>query len=418
MPPTPPREVVMSTGPAGGSYAEFGERYREFFARHGIRLRLLSSAGAVENLARLRDSRSGVSIGFAQSGLTTTTESPGLLSLGTICYEPLWFFYRGDIEFDHDMHGLRGKKISVGAQGSGGRALAAELLKRSGIDRKLAEWLPYTPEEAEQKLRAGEIQAALMVASWDSPVVRRLLAADDIAVADFPRADAYVALYPYLDKLVLPAGVGDLAKDHPPADVRLLAPKASLIVRSDLHRAIQYLLLDAASQIHSGPGIFQKAGQFPALESIDLPLSDSARQFYKSGRPLLQRYLPIWLSVLVQQILVLLIPIAGVLYPMFRLAPASYAWLMRRRVFRLYRELKFLEGQLERRGPRQDVSELLTRLDELEQRAQHSKVPAAFAQMLYTLRMHAALVRERLVKASHADAGSRDKRRCDAGACE
>lgn len=397
----------MSTGPAGGSYAEFGERYKEFFARHGIKLRLLPSAGAVENLARLRDSHSGVSIGFAQSGLTNTIQAPELLSLGTICYEPLWFFYRGDIEFDHDMHGLRGKKISVGAQGSGGRALAAELLKRSGIDPDLAEWLPYTPEEAEQKLRAGEIQAALMVASWDSPVVRRLLAADDIAVADFPRADAYVALYPYLDKLMLPAGVGDLAKDHPPADVRLLAPKASLIVRSDLHRAIQYLLLDAASQIHSSPGIFQKAGQFPALESIDLPLSDSARQFYKSGRPLLQRYLPIWLSVLVQQILVLLIPIAGVLYPMFRLAPACYAWLMRRRVFRLYRELKFLEGQLERRGAHQDMSDLLTRLDELEQRAQHSKVPAAFAQMLYTLRMHAALVRERLVKASHADANSR-----------
>ena len=52
-----------------------------------------------------------------------------------------------------------------------------------------------------------------------------------------------------------------------------VAPKASLVVRNDLHPAIQYLLLEAATEIHSGPGMFRKAGQFPAAESIDLPLS-------------------------------------------------------------------------------------------------------------------------------------------------
>ena len=400
--PRLPRVVVMSTGPAGGSYAEFGERYQKFFARAGIELRLLPSAGGVENLAHLRDPHSGVSIGFAQGGLTNASQSPDLLSLGTICYEPLWFFYRGEMQLSHDLQALRGKRISIGAPGSGGRALAAELLTRSGIDPQLAEWLPYTPEEAEKKLLAGEIQAALMVASWDSPVVRRLLASADVSVANFPRANAYVALYPYLEKLILPAGVGNLAKDRPPADVQLLAPKASLIVRKDLHPAIQYLLLDAATQIHSGPGIFHKAGQFPALESIDLPLGDTARQYHESGRPWLQRYLPIWLAVLVRQVLVLLIPVVGLLYPLLRLAPALYAWAMRRRIYRLYKELKSLETQLEKRAARQDVSDLRARLDELERRAQHFHVPAAFAQMLYTLRIHAGLVRERLEKAAQS----------------
>ena len=68
----------------------------------------------------------------------------------------------------------------------------------------------------------------------------------------------------------------------------MLAPKGSLAVRADLHPAIQHLLLSAAVQIHSQPGVFQKAGQFPAAETIDVPLSEEAQRFYKTGRSFLQ----------------------------------------------------------------------------------------------------------------------------------
>lgn len=365
--PTPPRTVVMSTGPEGSAYAAFGERYREIFAREGIQLQLLASAGAVENLARLNDPRSGVSVAFVQGGTTDQERSPDLASLGTLFYEPLWFFYRN-----------------------------VDLTR--GIDRGIAELLPYPPQTAGEKLMAGEIEAALMLTSWDAPIVRRLLGAEDVGLVSFPRADAYVALYPFLNKLVLPAGVGDLAKNRPPKDASVLAPKASLAVRGDLHPAIQYLLLDAASQIHGGPGIFQKAGQFPAPESSDLPLSDSARQFYKSGRPFFQRYLPFWLAVLAGQLLVLLILVIGVVYPILRFVPTLYGWAMRRRIFRLYGELKYLETELERRAADKSVEDLSARLDRLEERANHFRMPMAFTHMLYTLRDHISLVRARLQK--------------------
>ena len=65
----------------------------------------------------------------------------------------------------------------------------------------------------------------------------------------------------------------------------VFTPKVNQVMHKDLHPAIQYLLLDAAVRIHSRPDIFQHANQFPAAESIDLPLSREALQFYKSGRP-------------------------------------------------------------------------------------------------------------------------------------
>ena len=119
-------------------------------------------------------------------------------------------------------------------------------------------------------------------------------------------------------------GVGSIALNRPPADVNVVGPKASLIVRRDLHPAIQYLLLEAASEIHSAPDLFQRSGQFPAPEHIDLPLSAQASQFYRSGPPFLQRYLPFWLAVLASGLLVLLIPIVGIAYPLLRGAPALW----------------------------------------------------------------------------------------------
>jgi len=395
--PMPPRVVVMATGPPGGAYVEWGTRYREILARNGFELRLLPTAGGLENLAVLRDPSSGVSVGFVQAGVTTEAESTDLISLGTISYEPLWFFYRRVVQ-GRPSGDLRGKRLSIGPEGSETRVLMLRILALNGISERGAELLPLSPEQAKEKLLQGEIDAAAMLTSAESPVVRQLLSDRNIGLVSFPRADAYIALYPFLNKVVVPAGVGDLARNLPPEDVTLLAPKASLVARQDMHPALQYMFLDAASQIHSGPGFFHKAGQFPAAEAIDLPLSADARHFYKSGPPFLQRYLPFWMAVLGERLLILLIPLIGLVYPLVRYMPEVYEWGMRRRILRLYGELKLLEVQLLERSARQGRGDLLSHLDQIEARVNHLRVPVMFMPMLYTLRQHIDMDRERIKK--------------------
>ncbi len=387
----------MATGPQGGAYAELGTRYRQILAHEGFELRLLPTAGALENLARLRDPQSGVSIAFVQAGLTNAVESPDLASLGTISYEPLWLFYRG-VPRGRAYGDLRGIRLSIGPEGSGTQALMRRILALNGIGERDAELLPLPPELAKEKLLQGEIDAMAIVASWESPVVRQLLAAENVGLASFPRADAYLAIHPYINKVIVPAGVGDLARNLPPTDVTLLASKACLVVRKDLHPALQYLFLDAASQIHSGPGFFHRAGQFPAPETADLPLSSDARHFYKSGPPFLQRYLPFLLAVFGERLLILLIPLVGVVYPLFQFMPSIYQWLMRRRIFQIYRELKFLELQLVKPRAGLDMGELRSRLDRLEERVNHLRIPVTSMPMAYSLRQHIDIAREWLEK--------------------
>ena len=261
----PPRTIVMATGAEGGANHEFGIRYREALAREGVRLQLQPTTGSLENLRRLRDSQSGVSVGFVQGGTTNKKEAPELESLGTIFYEPLWLFRRAEIP--NGIRELRDRRISIGPEGSGGRALALQIMERTKIDSIVGELSGFEPQVAAGKLIAGEIDAAFIVTGWESPAIQSLLNDKSIELDSYLYADALIAIYPFLHKLVLPAGVVDLLANRPPADVVLLAPKASLVVRADLHPALQYLLLEAAVQIHSQPGIFQKAGQFPAARN-------------------------------------------------------------------------------------------------------------------------------------------------------
>jgi TRAP-type uncharacterized transport system substrate-binding protein len=392
----------MATGPAGGAYEVAGGLYREILARHGIELDLLPTRGAADNLDLLRDPGSAVSVALVQGGIIPPDRVAGLSSLGTVFYEPVWAFHRGVVTGGRFRAGAR---ISIGAPGSGTHVLTRELIPALGIDLTALERFEMDDPQAGEALLHGDLDLVILVSAWEAPVVRRLLADPAIDVLNWERADAHVALRPYLNKLVLPRGVADLARDRPPADVVLVATKTSLVVRDDLHPALQSVLLGAAEEIHGAAGIFQRAGQFPAPEPVDLPLSEDARQYYRSGTPFLQRHLPFWLAVFVGRLGVVLIPVAGVLYPVFRLLPILYGWGMRRRIFRLYGDLKFIEADLRSGGRDLPFDDLAERLDRLERRADQIRVPRTYQHMLYTLREHVGVVRTRLDRERTAGPG-------------
>ena len=396
--PAPPRTITMATGAEGSAQQKFGERYRALLAAHGVELRLVVTEGSVDNLRRLNDPSSGVSVAFVQAGLTSPADAPDLVSLGTVFYEPVWVLYKGDLS-GRASEWLKGKRLSIGPEGSGTRKLGLELMAASGVNLTGVDLHHLPDQDVAAAFRDGELDVAVIVAPWESTVVQQLLTSEQINAATFPRADAQVALRPFLYKVILPEGVADLARNKPPRDLVLVAPKTSLVVRKDLHPALQYLLLDAAFRVHSTPGVFQKAGQFPAAEPMDLPLSDEARQYYLTGPPFLQRYLPFWLAVLVGRLLVVLIPVIAVIFPLVRLLPAAYGWAVRRRVFTLYGELKFIEAEMALRTSAADMKNLLDQLERLEDRANHLRVPTAFTHFLYTLRVHINLVRGRLLQA-------------------
>ena len=390
----PPRRVVMTTGPEGGAYRELGEKYRRILARSGVRLELRPSLGNVENLQRLKDKKSKVSIGFVSGGLTTETDSPGIVSLGTIAYYPLWIFCRGIAAPDR-LQNLKGKRVSIGPEGGGTRPLVLQILRDNQMENAIVP-VALSPGPSGEALLAGEIDCACMLTTPEAPIVKKLLADEHASLLNFARADAYVARFPFLRKVVVPEGVGDLAKNLPSRDITLIASTASLLIRDDLHPAIQFLLLQAADEIHSPGGMLNASEQFPAAERVDVPLSPDARSFYKSGGSYLQRHLPFWLWVFTSRLLLLLIPLVGILYPLSQAIPSIIDLVVNLRLNRIYRELRDIDARIDRDRSPEEFAEDRERLEKLDERVRRIRVPMRNARTLYTLRHHLSLVRERI----------------------
>jgi TRAP transporter TAXI family solute receptor len=394
MRPAPPKEIVMSTGAIDGAYHTHALRYREILAREGVTLNLWASGGAVENLRRLSDAEGGVDVAFVQGGVIGRDNAGELQSLGAMFLEPLWVFYRAPQEIG-TLPPLRGKMIAIGDPGSGTAALAQAILHDNGLAEAPTTILNLGGRSAADMLAHGGLDVAFFIGDPRGPTIQGLLHNPAIRLMSLDRADAYVRQHYYLRRISLPRGVFDLQRDIPKRDIQMVATPANLVVKQDLHPALAYLLLRAASEIHGKPALFNDLHDFPAADDSELPLSPEATRYYKSGTPFLQRYLPFWAANLTDRLLVMLVPALAILFPAMRLLPALYRWRVRSRIYRWYARLKEIEIDLDDKPGDRELQAILGKLDAIENSVNHIETPLAYSENLYVFRQHIDLVRQR-----------------------
>ena len=394
--PAPPHSIRIAAGSSSGAYYHYAERYREILARAGIELEILETAGSVENIALLQDGDARVDLGLIQGGIPIPTSAIRLESLGSLFYEPVWILSREDKQGNR-LNTLTNKRIAVGPEGSGTRFIALSMLEASGIDQANTEIISEDLKLSAERLIDGDIDLIFMVGAADSPLLRRLVHTPGIHIHDLPRADAYARTHSALIALKLPEGTLDLRRDVPGTDVRLVASTASLVARSDFHPALVDLLIEAAGEVHGAGDLFASPGAFPSPIHPDLPLNSEAQRHYENGPPFLQRYLPFWAATLVDRLKVMLLPMIGLLFPLFKVMPPLYRWRIRSRIYRWYARLKEIDNAATAEGiEAAELERLHTELARIESEAEQVEVPLSYTDQLYNLRLHIKLIRDKL----------------------
>lgn len=392
--PAPPKTVTLATGGTAGAYHAFGKRYAEHLAKSGVKLELRSTAGSVENAKLIADPASNVSVALLQGGIADAKTLPGVVSLGRLFLEPVWVFYRGSEVMDR-LTQLKGKRVAVGPEGSGTRALADALLKPNEV-LGAATLLPLTSTAAVEALEKGEADAIFLVLAPEAPLVQALLRDPRFKLMGFSQAEAYSRLFPYLTKVTLPQGVVDLVRNIPEQDVPMLAASAALIARSDLHPALAGLLADGAQTLHAGGNLFYRAGEFPKAVDPEFPMSEDAERVYKSGQSFLKRVLPFWLAIFIERMIVMVVPIATILFPLIKIVPRLYQWRIKRRIFYWYDQLKRLERRIGAAGAGADAAWFRSEIDRIDAAVTVIPVPVYYSEQLFNLRSAVGLVRQRI----------------------
>lgn len=408
MNPTPPKHVILATGPAQSAYEVFGKRYADWLKPYGIKVELRETEGSSANLELLRSGQ--VDLGFVQggSGSPLPSDEENLVSLGSLFVEPIWIFYRessAEKMLGHHkplsaLTELKGWRVNLDAEGSGVRSLMAKLFDISKLDPADMRVSRLDDTPAAVGLLAGELDAMVLVAAPESLIVQMLLQTPGVKLMNFAQNQAYARRLPFLTPITLPRGIVDLASDNPSADTYLTAPTTSMLTRSNTHPALLHLFSMAAHELHDDPGWFNKSHEFPNTKSDLLPVAPEADRYIKNGPPFLQRHLPFWAANLIDRMWVVMGILLAAVIPLSKVLPPLYQYRIRRRMLKAYIVLRLIEDKAGEVSA-EDVTgkqQLASDLSDLEASVERITVPATYANELYSLRSNIQLVRKKLLQ--------------------
>lgn len=396
--PPPPRSIELATGFPTGLYQKFGERLQDRISQQGVSLKLRTTGGTGDNLALLNDPDSGVDFAMVQGGVADLSKYPNLVSIAGVFYEPLWVWYRPD-SFKNEagslnlLSQLKGKRISIGNEGSGTLSLASQLLQASGLSLNDVHAEKLRPLDALEKFKKNELDAIFIVSAAEAPILKNFYETSGIRLMSFEQADAYVRLFPFLSKVTVPRGVVSIAHDLPRKDIQVLAATATLVGKEDVSPALVTLLLGDTYDILKTYSYLQKPGEFPSGVGLDFPLHVDAEIYLKDGPSFLHRHLPFWTAVWIGRFAKIIIPLIVILIPLFTYIPAAKNFFLRLKLSQVYEELKVIE----RNALNPELRDKNYRdLESIERRVGNIKVSMLDAKELFDLKGHVGEVRGRL----------------------
>lgn len=404
--PVPMRTVSLAVGQPGSTYEQLGKRYQEYFAREGVRLELVNTAGSRENIVEADNTGSPVNAGFLLGGVAHKGDFPHLVSLGSVQYLPLWLFYQGPQFVGSDVVSyFKGKPIAIGLEGSGTELLLTRILAMRGIklDRDSANFRRMSHADAMQALLDGKIAAMAIVDGMDSPTIQHILAHPEIHIFDFAYADAYVKRMPYLEMVTIPRGSLNLVKLDPPNDIHMIASTVTLLVEKTMHPALQLLFLQATDAISDDSDtFFGRPDQFPAYIDKSIPLSPVAERYFARGAPWLSGYLPFWLVNYIDRMWLLVLGLFAIVLPLFRLVPNYRLFRSRQLISDVYDEIKVIEERMYVATSVEELRYLAERINVLDGELGDVWVSSDETNRFYTMKSAITLVRHEIDTRIHA----------------
>lgn len=393
----PTNRAVIAAGSPQGGYSALAQRYAEQLERQGMNVEIVYSDTQLAALNRIVDDNDQASIGFAH-GIYASPGTP-LQALAVVGQEPVWAFSGagGPASLAQVRPGAR---VAAGPPGSSSFIAARAMLEHAGVKTADIRFDPATGVAAAEALIDGNLDMVFQVAAEDSQSIQLLTRQPGIQLLGTEHAGSLAAKEPRLQPLLLPQGAIELRGDIPPRDLTLMSLQTHLLVRPDVHPALQRALLDAAVEIHEVPNFLQRHGQFPSFRGTDFPLSQTARAYSLGARPWLETLLPYRTAQWAELVIYAVIPILVVALIVLAWIPRLFDWRIRAALNHFYGDVKFLESEMESVASEQPMAlkRLLERLDVIERQVVALDMPDEFAERWYTLREHLAAAQDRLLK--------------------
>ncbi len=396
----PPKQLSIAAGTKGSAYYQIAQQYQAILAEDNIHLEIIETAGSQENNTLLNAAERQVDIALIQGGIKAS--KPELNALAAVFPEPLLAFARVDAQLKGNPFYWSGKRVALGAKGSGTRLVVEQLAQLTNAPA-LASNEPETylgGKAASEALRAGQLDLAFFVAPLSAPYLQSLYSDPAIQLLPMEHGEALASQLHEAHYVDLYSGAVRYQPPYPEATTALITLVAKLVAQDDLHPALVNRLVHAAKRLHGKRETLVMSEPFPNAGLLDMNPDLYAAKLLRDGFNPLEKTLPYWIVAQINRFAILLSPIIFLLLPLFKILPALLAWRMQSRVYRYYDRLHEIDLRLAERdkSPLKDNEKqsLAQELIEIELGLRCESLPLKYRESAYTAVQHVHLVRHRL----------------------
>jgi len=284
--------ITIYTGGTSGVYFPLGSKYAEILNKNGIKAKAVTSGASVTNAKAIGEGKAQAVIlqndiaYYSYNGLYMFEgkKISKIRGVAALYPETIQFVVRADSEIK-SLQDLKGKKVAIGAPGSGTAVAAEQILKAAGVWDSIQK-VNQKFSEAAQSLKVGQIDAAVIVSGAPTPAVNQIAVQTPVRVLPIPD-DILNKLhdqgYIFYVRQNLPKDTyNGMTEDTP-----TVAVKAILAVSADLPNDVVYqmtkILFDPnnLAELHKVHAKTKYISLDTALDGMSIPLHPGAIKFYE-----------------------------------------------------------------------------------------------------------------------------------------
>src|SRR5699024_6577194 len=234
---------ILTGGTSGTYYPLGGEMAKTIEDETGIKTDAIASNASADNVADLEAGEAEIAMvqtdvmSNAEEGINNFDEPiDDILAMGSLYPETIQIVTTKDSGIE-TVDDLEGKKVSVGAPGSGTYVNAEEILEVYGMDMDDIDASDLDFEESTDGIKDGNIDAAFLTAGTPTGAVEGLSATEDVEIVEVEedKAKELIDEHPYYATDTVEAGTYDIDDD-----VDTVAVLAMLAVREDVPEETVY----------------------------------------------------------------------------------------------------------------------------------------------------------------------------------
>lgn len=282
-----PKYMSILTGGTGGTYFPLGGSFAKIVSdATGVSTNAETTGASAENMQSIKDGKG--EIAFTQTDIASYATEGKLMfdgnkidnikAIGTLYPETIQIVTteKSGIKSVAD---LKGKKVSIGAPGSGTAANAEQILEVYGLSLDDIKKQDLSFDESVNGIKDGNIDAAFVTAGTPTAAVEELSATEKVVIVpvEADKAEELIKKYPYYAKEAVPSGTYKLDSEVP-----TVAVLAMLVVKADLSDEMVYditkSIFENLDQVTHAKAKQIKAEN--ALNGVGIEVHPGAQKYY------------------------------------------------------------------------------------------------------------------------------------------